>query len=84
MGLIAIIIYRLIAGLLGIRGYGKSPSQVSLALVAASLGKYWAGAIAFILVGRFGVMLGKTKKLIPAGIMMLAGLITLSMILLPV
>jgi uncharacterized membrane protein (UPF0136 family) len=100
LGVIAIISYGVLAILGGIMGYVKSQSQASLVsgtisglllLLAGGLqvsgqswGKYLGIAIAATLIVVFIVRLVKTRKFMPAGLMIMAGVATLGAVLFPV
>ena len=93
LAIAATIIYGLLAGFGGIFGYIKSQSKPSLIsgcisgillLVAAfmqiqgnSLGLLISKIIIFLLVAVFTVRLNKTKKFMPAGIMLITGVAAL-------
>jgi uncharacterized membrane protein (UPF0136 family) len=98
-GIVAIIAYGILAIGGGIMGYVKSQSQASLIsgivsgvllLVAGAVqlggqdwGKFLGIAIASALVLVFIIRLVKTKKFMPAGLMIIAGMATLGTVLLP-
>ncbi len=100
LGVIAVITYGILALLGGIMGYVKSQSQASLisGIVSGSLllasgglqlggqdwGKFLGIAIATALILVFVVRLVKTRKFMPAGVMIIAGIATLSAVLLPI
>ena len=99
LGVIATIAYGILAIGGGIMGYVKSQSQASLIsgtvsgillVVASGLqiigqdwGKYLGIAIAAALVVVFIIRLVKTRKFMPAGLMIVGGVATLGAILLP-
>ncbi len=98
-GIVAIISYGVLAIGGGIMGYVKSQSQASLIsgivsgvllLIAGGVqlagqdwGKFLGIAIAAALVMLFIIRLVKTKKFMPAGLMIMAGIATLGVVLLP-
>jgi len=98
-GIVAIISYGVLAIGGGIMGYVKSQSQASLIsgivsgvllLIAGGVqlagqdwGKFLGIAIAAALVLVFIIRLVKTKKFMPAGLMIMAGIATLGTVLLP-
>jgi uncharacterized membrane protein (UPF0136 family) len=95
-GIIAAIAYGLLAIIGGIMGYQKAQSKISLvsggisglllilsgilALNGIGSGLILAALISGLLVIVFGVRLAKTKKMMPAGMMIVMGLITLAII----
>jgi uncharacterized membrane protein (UPF0136 family) len=100
LSIIAVIAYGVLAIGGGIMGYLKSQSQASLIsgitsgvllLIAGGLqlagqdwGKFLGMAIASALIIVFVIRLVKTRKFMPAGIMIIAGVATLGAVLLPV
>jgi uncharacterized membrane protein (UPF0136 family) len=96
---IALIVYGIIAIIGGLIGFAKSQSKVSLIsgsisgvglLVSGSAaaqsqewGKITGMAIASLLVIVFIVRLLKTKKFMPAGLMILGGVVTIGVAILP-
>ncbi len=96
LGIVAAIAYGLLAFVGGVMGYQKVQSKVSLIsggisgllLICSGIfawqGLNWglqlAGLIAGTLVIVFGIRLMKTQKLMPAGLMLLTGLMTLGII----
>lgn len=100
LGIIAVVAYGILAILGGIMGYFKSQSQASLisGIISGSLllvsgglqlggqewGKVLGIAIASSLILVFIVRLIKTRKFMPAGVMIIAGIATLSAVLLPI
>jgi len=99
LGIIATIAYGVLAIGGGIMGYVKSQSQASLIsgiisgvlllgasglqLIGQDWGRYLGMAIAATLVIVFVIRLIKTRKFMPAGLMIMAGVATLSAVLLP-
>jgi uncharacterized membrane protein (UPF0136 family) len=99
LSIVAAIAYGVLAIVGGIFGYVKSQSKASIIsgsisgalLIAAAIaqlqgiawGKPASIAIAGLLVVVFVVRLVKTKKFMPAGLMIMAGLATLTAMLLP-
>jgi len=97
LAILAVLLYGLLALVGGITGYAKAGSQASLisgslsgvflaiAAIAAWQGQAWglglAIAIAALLVAVFIVRLVKTRKLMPASLMIVAGLVTLALAL---
>jgi uncharacterized membrane protein (UPF0136 family) len=96
LGIMAAIAYGLLALIGGIMGYQKAQSKVSLisggvsglllilsgilALNGISSGLSLAALISGLLVVVFAVRLVKTKKMMPAGLMIVMGLIALALI----
>lgn len=96
LGIIAAIAYGLLAIVGGIMGYQKAQSKISLlsggvsgillilsgilALNGISSGLILAALISGLLVVVFGVRLAKTKKIMPAGLMIVTGIIALVVI----
>jgi uncharacterized membrane protein (UPF0136 family) len=99
IGIIAAIAYGILAIGGGIMGYAKSQSKASiisgsisgLLLIAAgvfqlmgqSWGQYLGIAIATVLIVVFIVRLVKTRKFMPAGLMIAAGLASLAAMVMP-
>lgn len=98
LGAFLAIAYGILAALGGVLGYVKVKSQMSLIsgvisglllivggigqLQAASWGLPLSIGVSLVLVAVFAVRLAKTKKLMPAGLMILAGIIALTGMLL--
>ncbi|MGB3536051.1 MAG: TMEM14 family protein [Microcoleaceae cyanobacterium] len=96
LGIVAAIAYGMLAIIGGIMGYQKAQSKVSLisggasglllilggilALYGIDAGLILAALICGVLVVVFSIRLAKTKKMMPAGLMIVMGLIALGMI----
>ena len=92
MGIIAAIAYGILAIVGGIIGYQKAGSKISLisgivsgvllilggliAFIGIPLGYSLAKLVSFVLIIVFGIRLFKTQKFMPAGIMLIGGIIT--------
>lgn len=96
LGILAAITYGLLALVGGWMGYQKAKSKISLisggvsgllliiggtlALNGVSGGLILSALISAVLVLVFAIRLAKTKKIMPAGLMIIAGLIALGVI----
>ncbi len=97
LGIATAIAYGLLALVGGIFGYIKAKSKISLISGIASgtllilggiaqlQGQVWglplATAIAALLIVTFAIRLAKTRKMMPAGLMILAGIVAVAILL---
>ncbi|AOW99332.1 MAG: hypothetical protein F6J90_01345 [Moorea sp. SIOASIH] len=99
LSIAAVLLYGILALIGGIMGYAKAKSKISLIsglisgllLIFAGImqlqGQPWAQtlgiAVAAALVIVFAIRLAKTRKFMPAGLMIIAGVVSLGVMLYP-